>query len=501
MKRNITSIIYLVVIGIFFVSCAKDTGNYDYNTINKITFKDPSNVGKIFVRQGEALKLAPEISLNGNDDDLSFQWFVYLNSFSAEYVQDSTLISTTRNLDYTVSPDVFDLGEDYKLTYKVTNNKTGLSYFYFYQLTVSDVFTTGWLFLEDKSGNADLAMILKDGTVYRDIYSFRNSDHPIKNPKAFKISAWSISDAVGPDGKKYYLVGENDAIELDGTTMKKRFEYDYLFFSAPATKKPTLIDWGGTSGTTLGLLINNGNLHTNFVGGFPGAKKYGSQLPSPNNAYNYRLAPQFISGNAYGDTYSIIMYDVINKRFYDVVNDGLRRFDNAAQNTAIFDMNNVGLDLIKLDSSNRVEIRNAVMKDSQGKACLLQFRMHRTGEQPTITVGKQEINSPGIAQAADVTCSTLSPHLFYGANGKLYRYEVTSNTYSEEYAFGANETVTKIKFQKHGYGAAQPRLIVTTWDGTQGKVYYFKITQTGTVDSLDKVYDGFGKIIDLAFKY
>lgn len=501
MKKNFKLLCFSLVLGLIAGSCAKDKGNYDYTVISKIGISDKNTTGTIYVQQGTQLKLEPTIELNGNAENLSYEWFVYLNSASASYVQDSIKISTEKNLNYTVDPKIFTIGENYKLTYKVTDNATGLSSFFFYQLSISDLFTQGWIFLEDKAGKADLSMILRNGTVYHDIYTFRNADSPILNPKAFTISTASITDDVGPSGKKYYIVGSNDAIELDGTTMKKRFDYNYLFFAPPTSIAPNYIAWGGGSSNNIGLLLNDGQLHVNMVGGFPGAKKFGAQLRSPNNGYDYELASQHISGTGYSDTYNVIMFDKRNKRFYGVSTSALSVFDDANQSKDIFDMNNVGLDLIKLDSSNVAEIRNAVMKDNNGKGYLLQFRTLRNATNPSITIGKQEIVSPGIASALDVTASTLSPHLFYVYDSKVYRYEVTSNTSSVEYTLPSNETVTKIKFQKHGYGNAVPRLIVTTWNGTEGKVYFFKVSQIGAIESLDKVFTGFGKIVDLAYKF
>lgn len=503
MKRTrLSSILYLSLIVLLHFSCAKDEGNYSYTELEKVSFPGEKNNETIFIRQDEPLTLSPEVAYEGEANDLSYEWFVYLNSASASYVQDSTLIARTKSLNYKVSPDVFVLGESYKLTYKVTNKKTGISVFQFYQLAVQDLFTQGWIFLEDKNGKADLSMILRNGTLYRDIYSSRNAAYPISNPRGFSISPQSISDGVAQDGKKFYVVGANDAIELDGNTMKKRFDYAYLFFQAPATIKPEYIAWGGANGNNLGLLINDGKLYPNMVGGFPGAKKFGAEMKSSTHNYDYSLAPQHISGDNYSDTYNVFVFDRLNRCFYAVTSSNLNALDAASQNTALFDMNNVGMDLIKLDSSNVSAVRNAVMRTIDGsEAYLLQFRTTRTAAEPTINVGKQRLDAPGLAKAADLSCSTLSPHIFYVADGKLYRYEVTSNSYTVEYQLPTNESVSKIKFERHGYGQGLPRLIVATWNGTEGKVYYFKVSSTGTIQELDKTFTGFGKIIDLAYKY
>jgi hypothetical protein len=492
--------VFSLIWAILLHSCYKDKGSYSYQEINSIGIEDKVITDKIFVQPGTSLQITPTLQLNGNEDDLSFQWFVYLNSASASYVQDSTLIATSRSLDYIVDPSVFTIGEDYKLTYKVTSNKTGVSYFYFYQLSISDKYTVGWVYLEDNAGKGDLSMILRNGEIYRNIYSGTNPEYPLTNPKSFTISASSISDGVARDGKRFYITAQNDGIELDGLTMKKRFDYNYLFFIPPDVVNPSYIGWAGGAGNVTGILINNGILHTNLVGGFPGAKKFGAPLASPNNAYDYELVPQTISGQLYADNYQIIMFDRKNRRFYDVKYNGLRAFDDAAQDLGKFDLNDLDMDLIKLDSSNNIEIRNGIMKDNQDNVFLLQFRTSRATN-PVITHNKQEINSPNITKAMDVTCSTVSPHIYYVADAKLYKYEVSSNTYTTEHSFASNEIATKIKFEKHGYGNAQPRLIVCTWNGVEGKVHYFKVNPNGTVGALDQTYTGFGKIIDLAYKY
>ncbi|GGH30505.1 hypothetical protein FAZ19_21195 [Sphingobacterium alkalisoli] len=491
----IASVLCLIMSG-----CYKDKGNYVYEDVNPITIKDEAVTEKLFAQPGSSLQLNPALELNGNEDDLSFQWFAYLNSSAASYSQDSTLIATSRRLDYIVDPSVFTVGEDYKLTYKVTQKKTGVSYFYFYQLSVSDKYTVGWIFLEDKATKADLSMISRSGEVIHNIYTETNPDYPLKNPTSFTISHESVSDQVGRDGKRFYITTEDDAIELDGLTMTKRFDYNYLFFVPPSLKKPSYIGWAGGTGNLAGILINDGKLHVNMVGGFPGAKKFGAPLSSPQGDYDYDLASQTISGTEYTDLYQIFMFDKKHRRFFDVKPNALRRFDDAVQDLDIIDLNNVRMDLIKMDSSHNNVIRNAVMKGLDNETYLLTFKTTRKGEE-TITESKQKLNAPYLSDALDLTCSTLAPHIYYAHDGKLYRYEITSDNYTVGYTFPATEVTTKIKFQKHGYGNAQARLIACTWNGSEGKVYYFKVNPNGSIGELDKTFTGFGKIVDLAFKY
>ncbi|MEC3878238.1 PKD-like family lipoprotein [Parapedobacter sp. 10938] len=490
--RDINVLCLLVLFGLS--GCLKDKGNYDYQSIEKVSINDPAQSSRIYIEPGQTLQLNPVLSTAS--EGLSYLWFVYNNSPQSPYNLPKDTLANTKDLDYALDPAIFKMGEDYRLTYKVTDDATGLSAFYFYDITVSSKLTNGWVMLEDKAGSADLAMVLDNGEVVYNIFTDRHPDYRVADPLSISISARDVTDDVSTPGKKIYLVAQSDAFEIDPTTFEKRFDFDFLFFQSPPAVAPTMIAWPST-GT--GLLINEGKLSTNLTGGFPNAKKFGLYLATPNGDYDYDMAPYFASRFAYADTYQCIMYDQKHQRFYQASYDALTAFPSNASDTDIFDMNNVGLDMVKIDSSNLTNTYNAIMKD-EAQAYILQFSMVATEGNPVITKLKQPMNAPELMTSASQTASTITPHVFYGAGSALYRYEISSNSYRTAHTFPANESVTATQFVRNGYGLNAPKLLVATWDGTEGKLYHFRLSNAGHVEGVDRTDAGFGKIIDMAYK-
>lgn len=496
MKANLTIISILAVI---LSSCYKDKGNYDYAVANKLEIKDPNGVVNIPITFGDTLKISPAITQTTaqNEENLTFEWMVFDNSPASSYNLPKTVIATTRNLAVKITEPPFTLGQNYRLTYKVTDKRTGVSSFLFYNLTIINKYASGWMFLEDKAGVGDFSMLLPNGTVERNVYSSLNSTVPMGKPVKLEITAFQITDDLSPSSKKIYLLTETDGMELSYQTMLKKFNYGYLFYAAPQVIKPTRHTWvsnstGATLSGTLGVVVNDGKVHTNLVGGFPGSKKWGASLLTPAGNQNYVAAP-YVAG---GTTYTATVYDVLNKRFYSSGNTVLNAFPPAA--STVFDMNNVGMDLLYLDSANVVREYNAVFKDETNTPYLLKFKTVATTALPNITLLKVQMSAPDIVNMTAAASSTLTPHIYYGAGNKLYRYETTSNTTFPQFTFPAGETVIKMKFNRQPLGTSQ--LVAVTWTGTESKVYFFDVSNVGDFTTYTNVYSGFARIVDLGYK-
>lgn len=499
-----TSKLILLLLVTFLYGCYKDKGNYDYTDINKIVITDEAAKDRIFIFQGDVLNLSPTINQTKQTDDLSYLWFVYNNSSNSTYTMPRDTLARTKDLSIKITGDIFVLGENYKLTVKATDNKTGISSFQLYDLTISNKYGKGWMFLEERGNIGDMSMILPDGSVEKNVYSLLNPTLPLNNPVSITSSPFDVTDDLSNPNKRIYIQMKNDAIELDNLTLTKKFDIGYLFFAKPQIVAPSYIGWTGyLSGTSLyqrmGIAINNGLVHTNMVGGFPGIKKWGEALPNPNGVYNYNILPFIAGGLGYSATYPIVVFDKKYQRFYSVGTNSLTSFPSAA--STVFDLNNVGMELLTLDSSNAPDQYNAVMKDGT-TPYLLQFRLQTSVADPVATITKKQMNASGIVNATSFASSTSSPHIFYATDNRLYKYETTSNSYNEAYAFAGNETVTKMDYQKVAPETGQQRLVVATWNGTEGKVYFFNISPVGDLGATyTDTFTGFDKIIDFTYKY
>lgn len=481
--------------------CYKDKGNYDYRPVNEIVVEGGKAPEALTVLFNDSLKITPAFTqtMPGNDTSLAFEWTVFDNSPASSYTLPRSIVSTDRSLAIKVTSPIFTLGQNYRLGYKVMDKRTGLAGYHFYNLTITNKYARGWMFLEETGTTGDFSMILPDGTVEHNIYSTINAGRPVSKPVKLEITPFQVTDGLSPDSRKLYMLWENGGMELDYQTLQHKFDYGYLFYLAPDVVKPAIQTWMSTStgaslSASLGVAINDGKVHANLVGGFPGSKKWGGILLGPEGTPNYNVAP-FVAG---GTTYTALVHDNVGKRFLSVTTTGLQRLPTQASSN-VFDMNSTGMELVYMDSANVPRYHNAVMKDAGGVPYLLQFKaIVATGESPVLTLAKTQMNAPGILQMTAAAGSTATPHLYYAAGNKVNRYETTSNTTTEQHAFPAQEQVVRMKFKREPAGTSQ--LAVATWNGTEGKVYFFNVSNLGDLTLTATAYGGFGKIVDMGYK-
>jgi hypothetical protein len=500
----------LLLSGMLILSgCYKDKSTLGLTELNKVGLSDPKTLATIDVYQGQELILKPTLSQSMSDkiDQLKFEWSVYDNSSTSSYVVPEAIISNEHELKYLVNGDPFTLGQRYLLRLTVTDKTTGLSSFLNYTILIANKYGTGWLVLEDRAGKGDLSFVFTDNSVEHGIYSDRNTA-PLTGPKKLELTPFAITDDISASGKRLYILADNGSQEYNYLTMVKKFDYAFEFFSAPTVIKPQVMTWTSPAVNSanrnggLGVVINNGKMHSNLVGGFPGIKKWGDVALTPEGNANYNLAP-FATG---GNSYPAIVYDNLSKRFYSVrgysptpIAGSLEAFPSAASTE--FDMNNVGMTMIFQDSADVVKDFNAVMRSDDNQAYLLRYKTDKTDAVPRITISKKLMNAPGILNYSAASGSTSTPHLYYGNGNTVNTYETSSNTVVETYNFPATEQVTSIKYAKYTSGSTSASLLVGTWNGTEGKLYYFTVSAAGAIGNYTNVFSGFGKIVDMAYKY
>ena len=484
-----------------FTACYKDKGNYSYATVNELHVADTSVKGVISTAPGDTVRLKPVITqtMVRSEENLAFEWKTYENNPSTSYAMPETIQSNARNLELVIKSP-FKLGANYKIEFKVTDKQTGISQVLIYDLSLVNKYAQGLMLLEDFNGATDLSMILPqfNNEIARKVLTSLNPGLQLGKPVKLEMSNFTVSDGFSIDAKKLYVLSENNGIELNYLTMVKQWDYNYLFHIAPAVIKPERLFWTSTTVTggmlaSIGVAINDKKVFANQVGGFPGTKKWGQMLISPAGDYNYSVAP-YIAG---GTTYVGIVYDNQFKKFYSIGTTNLQAFPAAA--STVFDMNNVGLEMLYMDSANVNREYNAIMKDAGGAPFYLRFNAVSTTQAPNITLIKTAMSAQGITTMTAAVSSSVTPHIYYASGGKIYRYETTSNTTVEQLTLPASEQVTKMKFMKSG--TADPNtLVVATWDGTQGRVYYYPVGSLGGITSFSRKFEGFGKIVDIAFK-
>lgn len=491
-------------------ACRKYASEFEYHAINEISLRDTSVTAAISVKIGDTLRLNPQISQTElkEEANLEFRWTSYESG--ADINAPISEISKERNLKMAVGFP-FALGKSYLINYRVTDKTTGISRFKQYTVTVVNDLVEGWIITEDGSDGADFSMLLPDGRVVHNLYSTING--PLKD-KAIRteMSTALIDDGVSPNRKKIYFMTENAATELDYLTLTKTYDYKSLFFTPPTVIKPTYMNWSSLSGTFIGSIINDGKLHISITGGFPGSKKWSGQLVAPEVGLNYKLAPFVANGrsalttpitNTSAQYYQELVYDQLNKRFFAGISPITALIALPANKSTLFDMNNVGMEMLHMDAGGMTYQYNVVMKDGSNDRYFMQIRTTYSIASPSLTLVKRKMDAPDIQNMSSASTSFISQHLFYGAGNKVYRYEPSSNTTKLQYTFPGTEQVLQVRCVRP-IGAAGFNIGVATWDGTQGKLYLFPIEMSGAnvegISEYSASYAGFKNIVDIQYK-
>lgn len=483
--------------------CKKVKNDFNYDPVNKLSITEPSSGKATDIKLGQSLLFSPVITGTKDLDpaNLAYEWSVY--EITQEMLNAPiSVLSREHDLNLVVGAP-FALGKLYNLTLKVTDNKTGVSAFIFYTLSVVNDFSQGWMVLEDNPGGGDFSMVLPNGTIFRNVYSALNGSKLPGKPLALEISSYVVTDDVTAASKKIYAIGENFGMELNFITLTPKFDFPFLFYKAPDVVKPTLANW--FLGPSMGVIINDGKMHVNIAGGFPGAKKWAGFLLAPGQGLNYSLAPYVASGSlsSPGRLFNqLIVYDQIGKRFYAVNSPATAMTAFEPQASTVFDMNNVGMTMLFMEEAPSSNF-NAIMKDALNDNYLLQFKSGPyTTAAPAITLTRKKIIVPGGTPISGFGASKISSHLFYATENKIYLYEPASGISTLQYTFPASEKVTLLRAPSPAFVPAQ--IAVITWNGTESKMYVFPQfvngSTVGQIATPNATYTGFGKVIDLDYK-
>lgn len=480
------------------VCCKKDKSTEATNTVNNILVTG-NNGPVLTVFQNTALNLVPTITLSipEKKGSIEYTWIAYQNNPNIGPNSPRIVISKDEVLNYVLKPELFTLGEPYVIRFEAKDKETGVSSYLNYNIIIGNKFSgAGFMVMVDKNGSGDLSYVFQDKSVQHNVYSSINST-PLINPRKLEIITTSVDDGITTASKKIYLLAESGSQEISYVNLVRKLDYTALFFSPPTVTKPSVMRWLGSTG----IFIGDGKAHINVAGGFPGQKKWGVSLLNPDGNLNYDLAP-FAAG---GSSVSAMVYDNIAKKFYLAPSSGtqLQNFSPSASSAA-FDLHNVGMTMLYLDSASSANEYNAIMKGADNLPYRLKVKtVNTSAATPNLSMEKVAMNAPGILSMSAAAASTTANYLYYGTDNVLRTYAIGTNDIQGTFNFPATEKITAMRFNRSVLQGADraPRLAVATWDGTEGRLYFFKVANFGVIGDYTDRLAGFGKIIDMAIKY
>ncbi len=416
MKKNI--LIYILFVVAFGVtSCVKDNSTVAYKALNNVVITNFNDSVAYTAQLGEPFIIEPTIT--ANDDDLSFVWFIHSTAVPRD------TISTEKTLNVVLGGADATPGVDYKLVYRVTDNKTGVFTELTGSLLVESDYTSGMLILCENESKVRLNLKKPNGTLAESLFELNNGIE--LEPTTARVH-YINPNIYRPYMKSVLLFGKSydGGYTLDPITLTKQNTIREAIDVGYSNEGDIDAYYCGRLGN-IEYLIVNGNLHkraTN-MGALPWEA---TPLVSWSGEGSYSVK-QTLSMNS-----QPILFDVLNGRFlfHTPWNMGALNAPGATGTTTThFDPNNMG----NYEHISQAKMGGAVnycliaRERTTGAYTAFKFQDERVVEGRNtvcniITHDKVAISDAQAPNFKDnIACSNhpyIDNFVFYTANNKVY---------------------------------------------------------------------------------
>ncbi|WP_010133979.1 PKD-like family lipoprotein [Ochrovirga pacifica] len=510
MKKLYTTLLCccLLLLGLT-TSCYKDDSQLATRKITAVSI-DTTGMSTLSVRQFEHLKITPDLDFGDlNPEDLSYEWQINFEPGDEFF----DVISTEKNLDYEVRLPPNRVGKYHLVYYKVTDNATGLVYSTSWPLTVLNNIGEGLVIAVTPDGvHTDFSHIMspevtQDGTevsVKYNVYSAINGQMLNGLVKQMRFTTIYGVDAL-------MSITDQDIYRINTLDYTYEGKNDDLFFSAKSTYQPQALG-AVVQGD---VYVGEGQLTATYLGvsrkfGLPFDFSYQVPAELAYNGFSYYPLPVRFN-----------FYDEQNEHFVYLpsIQFGDTNMHPVPANTeGVFDpMNVLNKENVAAGVSTTGDFRHLLKDKATGELALYVF--DGGGDQypspipPAPKSYYSLVGAPEIDQAKFFVFLVDQRVMYYATETKIYAmlYSTDTPSFEERYTVPSGETITTLQlYQQSGYpdkyssdniATNNKQLVMSTYNGSQGKVSLLPITNIGlgTVDEANiKTFDGFDKVVAIA---
>lgn len=510
-NKLIRNTLFIGALVVCFSSCYKDNGNYDYTTLPDV--KITTDKDTYVANQFQTLEIPAEVDLDGDSEaDYEYTWRLWSNDIKrSDYKK---VISNQKNLSFPVD----ELAGSYSLVFTCHNKRTNVDTYKSMTLTVQGNITEGWLVLQEKDGVTDFDLIKT--TFFSNRVEKDEIIHNLYAMNGEQLEGRGVKIGSYIDAQRQYVTVLTDkgCAKLEATTMQKAFDMSTLMVDGKTWKPENYIYYsyrGTARAQGYDVLVSDGRVYIYNVFGSYNFTSYTE--PIQNNGITYRAAkymPRYIWGSYYG--LGIVIYDELNGRFLYI--DKSFKLTTMPDATGYpFDWNNMHGNLVYMDTGFNNHDFGLIEDWETHKKTLYEFNFDEKQLQKVLLKSYSADNCPELDNAKYYATGERGPIFYYATDSKIYLYDYSgTNTAKEAYTLSnGNEKITGMKILKpnvsfsrtskidHAY--SNKVLILSTYNESakEGKVYMYYFNESnGTIDlSSERVFTGFGEILDMEYNW
>ena len=479
-------------------SCFEDEGNYDYVDLPRFLVDTTGVNMSMTITQFESLSVPSRLVYDGNKSDLDYYWVVYGSDSYGDNKSDTIANTENFSQQITMSPGRYLL--EFLAVVKETGRRTSMQY----NLTVESAVGSGLLVFYKKGNECDVDIVktktligsLAEEKIVRNIYTrVEGNDKLTGTP--FAIDHQSSLGFIE-------MYTDTEAAWVSPDDMGKIADFNTMFWDTPATCKPQGFFKNGSSILFVNdgevfYLNGNGFYNDNPVILFPGgvATPGETYYAAPSVMFSYNVVPY--------------LYDMENGRFLvgGSWSSILQPVDDAK-------LKNLDMDLhfMTRGYSPSRWYAYAVMKEKKADDWHVYAMITQGNPAGCQLMADFNMNSaPEFNASKYYDFSTVSPLFYYTSATNLYVCPFNLDTATPavpsapSWTCPAGEEITYLKlFSDSGISLSESitnkLLIVGTWNGSEGKLYFLKTDMaSGVIDATPvATYGGFGKIASTSFK-
>jgi len=467
-----------------------------------------------------------------NINQMNFVWEI----FPAVGGQRDT-IATTLALDAILTQPA----GAWTLLFTAIHNQSGLRDFVTFTIETEGDLPNGLLVLYERNGNTDVGIITNDWLI-RDaeervgfgLFSAINgrqlAGRPVNIVHSLSVLTGGTSGGIlqpgGSNEGHIMITSERDfvlvcAVNFNNTLFDEPrevttvFDWDFLFVDPPTTRRVSAFS---ATQQRREIIINNGEAHlVNW--GTTGTNRMNTQfglsvLPGTSGT----LAP-WVTNWTSSDILGVVFCQT-GRRFMALPRDGaqvISSFQDQTPPSGGFDVNNVGMEMLFSAIGNQ-NFEHSIMRDGNNFALLLSNFATPGGNLFTTStdIGRRKhdmTGRPGIDQITSLATPVTGEFIFYSCQNAVHIFRYNDATpYALAWTAPAGEVITAIRMHEHVSNVVrQLRMInrnqilhVATWNQASqtGTVRMFWVDPLdGTFSGESRVYTGFGRIVDMAYKF
>ena len=484
--------IYSVAAGLLILlaaACEKDDSTGAGKPVPQLSVSGLKDTFNVFTHQ-DFLKITPAVQ---DENDFDYYWTL----FSSEFIPGQGLVKAdtlarTKDLNYEVLKDP----GRYILVFNAKDKQTGVLAQVNMIVNITTLTMTGWYLVKDNGGKTDMDFIHSAGRIDNWIANFNGKSLDGNLVKA----VFSPSFRATPTAATYFntlaVASENDAAvyRIDNGSMVMNF--DNMFFTKPATRKPqSILQPVGTQNL---VLINDG-LAYNLTKGTLFAN-----LPvNANNVVYNNISPVSAVGAM------SLCWNPVRKSMFCI--DGASFVELKAANGGNR-LQNMNADLKWIAGyAGARSAALALFRNPQDTGYLfklnVQFGPLYSGSGALITTADTLKPEHGLMHADAIGGNYDIDLIYYAIGDKIYMTDVATTTENLQFTLPPGEMVTAIQHIRYPQPNGNPPpaatvnyIAIATYNAGRYKVYLHTLSGTGTISALPQAnFEGEGRVSTMIY--